>query len=101
MAGIMQGYRALKDQLDTYLEGLEANKVGKKLSLDLLGAWYRAAMELTKEIMDKVSPYMRTVTEEKDDHLAPLRRAMEEVANLNEAVAKTEDKLDEERLRLL
>jgi hypothetical protein len=29
MAGIMQGYRALKDQLDTYLEGLEANKVGK------------------------------------------------------------------------
>jgi hypothetical protein len=58
-------------------------------------------MELTKEIMNKVSPYMRTVTEEKDDPLAPLRRAMEEVANLDETVAKTEDKLDEERLRLL
>jgi hypothetical protein len=41
---------------------------------------------------------MRTVTEEKDDPLAPLRRSVEEVANLSEAVAEAEEKPDEERL---
>ncbi len=44
---------------------------------------------------------MRTVADEKDDALAPLRRAIEEVANLNEAIAKAEDRPEEERLRSL
>jgi hypothetical protein len=103
MASIRQGYEALKDQLGMYLTGLEANKDGEKVSSDSdpMGTWHKAAVELTKEIMDKVSPYMRTVANEKDDLLAPLRRAMEEVANLNGAIAKLEDKPDEERLRSL
>ncbi len=88
----------MKDQLEVYLGGLEINKDGDKVSSDPLGTWRKATMELMQEIMDKVSPYMRTVTEEKDDPLAPLRRAVEEVAYLSEAVAKAEDKPDEERL---
>jgi hypothetical protein len=101
MAGITRGYKALKDQLYMYLVGLETNKDGEKVSSDPLRTWHKAAVELTKKIMDKVSPNMRTVTEEKDDPLAPPKRAMEEVANLSEAVAKLEDKPDEERLRFL
>jgi hypothetical protein len=101
MAGITRGYKALKDQLDVYLAGLESNKDEEKVSSDPMGTWHKAAVELTKEIMDKVSPYMKTVIDEKDDPLAPLRRVMEEVVNLSEAVAKSEDKLDEERLRFL
>ncbi len=101
MAGITRRYKALKDQLEVYLGGLEINKDGEKVSSDPLGAWRKAAVELTQEIMDKVSPYMRTVAEKKDDPLAPQRWAMEEVANLSEAVVEAEDMPDDERLRFL
>jgi hypothetical protein len=45
--------------------------------------------------------YVRTAADQKNDALAPLRRAMEEVDNLNEAVAKAEYRPKEERLRSL
>jgi hypothetical protein len=44
---------------------------------------------------------MRTVAKEKDGPFAPLRKAMEEIADLCEAVVKSEDKPDEDRLRFL
>jgi hypothetical protein len=34
MAGIARGHEALRDQLNTYLKGLEADKDGEKVSLD-------------------------------------------------------------------
>jgi hypothetical protein len=101
MAGIMRGYKALKDQLGMYLTGLEVDRDGEKVSSDRVGTWHMAAVELSKEIMNKASPYMRTVADEQDDPLAPLRRVMEEVANLNEAISNSEDKPDKERLRSL
>jgi hypothetical protein len=57
------------------------------MPLDPTGAWHKAATALTKEIMDKVSPYMRTAADEKEGALRPLRRVMGKVADLNEAVA--------------
>jgi hypothetical protein len=65
MAGLSRGYEALKGQLGAYFSEPEAD--GEKVSLDPLGTWRMAAMELTQEIMVKVSPYMRTVDEEKED----------------------------------
>ncbi len=87
--------------MEVYLGELETSKDGEKVSLDNLGAWCKAAMEQMQEIMDKVSPCMRSESEEEDNPLAPLRRAMGEVASLSEAVTKAEDKPDEERLRFL
>jgi hypothetical protein len=55
---------------------------------------------LTQEIMDKVSHYMRTVDDQQEDSLAPLRKAMGEVADLNEAVTRAEGRPKEERLSL-
>jgi hypothetical protein len=71
VAGIMRGYKALKDQLGMYLTGLEVNRDREKVSSDRLGTWHMAAVELTKELMDKASSYMRMVANEKDDLLAP------------------------------
>jgi hypothetical protein len=101
MAGITHGYKALKDQLEKYFGELEAAKDGEKVSSDPIGAWYRAAMELTGEIMDKVGTYMKKETEEKDNPLVPLRRAMEGIADLGEAIAKLEKEPSKDRLRLL
>jgi hypothetical protein len=90
-AGIARGHVALKNQLGTYLKDLEADKDGEMVSSDPTGAWYRAAMALMKEIMDKVGPYVKMVSDEKEGALGPLRRIMEKVADLNEAVTKAED----------
>ncbi len=49
MAWIARGHRALKNQLGAYLKDLEADKDGEMVSTDPTGAWYRAAMALTKE----------------------------------------------------
>jgi hypothetical protein len=68
---------------------------------DLSGTWREAATNLTKEILDKVSPYMRTMASEKEDALGPLRRVMGKVADLNEAIAWVKDVPVEERLRAL
>jgi hypothetical protein len=51
MAGITRGDGALRDQLSVYLKTLEADKDGE--------------MALTKEMIDKVGPYIRTVANEK------------------------------------
>jgi hypothetical protein len=59
MAGIAKGHRALKDQMNTYLRGCETDKDGDMVSSDPTGTWYRAAMALTKEIMDKVGLIQR------------------------------------------
>jgi hypothetical protein len=101
MAGITHGYKTLKEQLDKYVEELEANKEGERVSLDPMGAWYKAAMELTGETMDKVSTYMGRETEEKDEPLNPLRKALEEIANLREAIVKLENEPGEDRPRFL
>ncbi len=42
---------------------------------------------------------MRMVDDQKEDSLAPLRKAIGEVANLNEAVTRAEVRPEEERLR--
>jgi methionine aminopeptidase len=101
MTGITKGYSALKDQLDVYFKGLEADKDGDVVSSDPTGAWHKAATALTKEIMDKVSPYMRTAPIEKEGGLGPLRRIMGKVADLNEAAVRAEDAPEEERLSAL
>jgi hypothetical protein len=101
MTGIAKGYSILKDQLDEYIKGLKADKEGDLLISDLSGTWREAAMNLTKDILEKVSPYMRTVASEKEDALGPLRRAMGKVAGLNEAITRVEDAPEEEGLRAL
>jgi hypothetical protein len=54
MVGITRGHEAPRDQLNTYLKGLEADKNREKVSLYPMGTWYKAAMELTKEIMERI-----------------------------------------------
>ncbi len=63
--------------------------------------WREAAMNLTKDILEKVSPYMKTVASEKEDPLSPLRRPMRKVEGLNKAIARMEDAPKEEGLRAL
>jgi hypothetical protein len=43
MTGIAKGYSILRDQLDEYLEGLEADKEGDLVTLDPSGTWREAA----------------------------------------------------------
>jgi hypothetical protein len=71
MAGIARGHGTLRDQLITYLKGLEADKDGERVSSDPIGKWYKAALELTRGMMEKVGPYMRTAADEKEEALAP------------------------------
>jgi hypothetical protein len=101
MTDIAKGYSILRDQLDEYLEGLEADKEGDLVTSDPSGTWHEAATNLTKEILVKVSPYMRTMASEKEDALGPLRRVMGKVADLNEAIGRVEDAPVEERLMAL
>jgi hypothetical protein len=56
VAGIAREHGALRNQLNTYLKALEADKDGEMVSSDPTGSWYSAAMALTKETMDKVGP---------------------------------------------
>ncbi len=53
-AVIARGHGALRDQLSAYLKALEADKDGEMVSSNPTWKWYRAAMALTKEMMDKV-----------------------------------------------
>jgi hypothetical protein len=101
MAGITHGYKALKDQLDRYLRELEANKNGKRVPSDPTGAWCRAATEVMREVMRKVGTSMEKEVEEESGPLVPLRKAMEGIVDLNEAIANLEDKPGKDRLRLL
>jgi hypothetical protein len=101
MPGIARGHVALKNQLGAYLKDLEADKDGEMVSSDPTGAWYRAAMALMKEIMNKVDPCVRTVADEKEGALGPLRRIMEKLADLNEADAKAEDEPEEAGMKAL
>jgi hypothetical protein len=101
MIGVAKGYNTLKDQLDAYLKGLEADKDGEVVTSDPTEAWHEAATNLMKEIMDKVSPYMRTAANKKEGALVQLRRAMGKVVDLNEAITRAEDAPEEKRLRAL
>jgi hypothetical protein len=58
-------------------------------------------MALTKEIMDKVGPYIWMVANEKEGALVPLRRIMEKIADLNKAAARAEDEPEEAGLKAL
>jgi hypothetical protein len=69
MARIARGHDTLKSQLNVYLNSLKADKDGETVSSDPTGAWYKAAMALTKEVLDKVGPYIRTVADEKEGAL--------------------------------
>jgi hypothetical protein len=71
MAGIARGHEALRDQLNAYFKALNADEDGEIVSSDPTVTWYRAAMALTKEIMDKVGPYIRMVADEKEGALGP------------------------------
>ncbi len=101
MAGIARRHGALRDQLNAYLKGLEADKDGERVSSDPTGTWYRAAMALTKEMMDKIGPYLRTEANEKEGALGLLRRIIEKVSDLSKAAARAKDKPVEARLRAL
>jgi hypothetical protein len=101
MTGIAKGYSSLKDQLDEYLKDLEADKDGDLVTSDPLGTWRKAATNLTKDILEKVSLCMRTRASTKEDALSPLRRAVGKVVGLNEAIARMEDAPEEEGLRAL
>ncbi len=97
MAGITGGHRVLKDQLDEDRKDVEADEEGGVAS-SLSGNWREAAISLTKKILEKVGLYGRSVADEKEDALDPLRRAMGKVASLNEAVARMEGASEEEGL---
>ncbi len=56
------------------------------MTSDPSGKWRKAATSLTKDILEKVGLYGRSVADEKEDALGPLRRAMGKVASLNRAV---------------
>ncbi len=71
------------------------------MTSDPSGKWCEAATNLTKDILEKLGPYMRTMVNEKEDALGPLRRAVGKVAGLNKAVARMEDTPEEEGLRAL
>ncbi len=101
MAGIARECEALRNQLNAYLKALEADKDGEMVSSDPTGTWYRAAMALTKEIMDKVGPYVRTVADQKEGSLGPLRRIVEKVVDMNEAATRAVDEPEEAGLRAL
>jgi hypothetical protein len=101
MAGIARGHGALRDQLNTYFKALKADEEREMVSSYSTGTWYRAIIALTKEIMDKVGPYVRTVADEKEGALGPLRSIMETVADLNEATTRAEDEPEEVGLRVL
>jgi hypothetical protein len=77
MAGLLRGYKALKNQLNAYF-----TENGEKVSSDPLGTWRRDAMELTHQI---IGEFLHEIDgRRKEDPLAPLRKAMGEVADLKQ-----------------
>ncbi len=93
MAGITKGYSSLKDQLDEYFKGLEADAEEDQWTSDPSGMWREAAMRLTKDILTNVGPCLRTVASEREDDRGPLRKAMGKISGLNKDVARMEDRL--------
>ncbi len=65
------------------------------------GFWRRKAVELTQEVMEESGRYTERGTEEDDDPLTPLRRAMEGIADLAQALTKLEAEPNEANLRIL
>jgi hypothetical protein len=97
MAGIMRGRETLLAQLEKYLKGIEADE-DKGVTSDPSDKWREVAMNLPRDILQKVSGYGRDVANEKEDALGPLRRAMGKVASLSEAVSKAKNMPEEEGL---
>jgi hypothetical protein len=77
MASTMRGRKALSAQLEEYLKGIEADEE-KGVTSDPLGRWKKAALDLTRDILQQISWYGRDVANEKEDALGPLWRAMGE-----------------------
>jgi hypothetical protein len=99
MAGIIQGHGALTAQLDRYYGELEATEDGENISLDPTGFWRWKAAELTEVVLDESSGYTATGAKQDEDLLAPLRRAMEGIADLVQALDKLEAEPSEANLR--
>jgi hypothetical protein len=66
---------------------------------DPSGRWKKAALDLTRDILQQVSGYRKDVANEKEDALGPLRRMMGKVASLKEAVNEAKGTPEEEGLR--
>jgi hypothetical protein len=58
-------------------------------------------MELTQEVMEESGRYMKRGTEEDNNPLMPLRRAMEGIADLAQALTKLGAEPKEANLRIL
>ncbi len=56
------------------------------MTSDPSGRWRKAALDLTRDILQQVSGYGRDVANEEKDGLGPLRRAMGKVTSLKEAI---------------
>jgi hypothetical protein len=99
MARIVRGHKALKSQLDKYCGELGATWDREKVSSDLSGFWQQKATELTWEVLEMSGRYTERGAEEDEDPLAPLRKAMEGIADLAQALTRLEVEPNEANLR--
>jgi hypothetical protein len=99
--GIMGGHKTLTTQLDKYYGELEEAGDGENVSSDLTGFWRRKAAELTEEVLEMSGRYMGKGAEKEEDPLVPLRRAMEDIADLVQGLTKLEAKPNKANLRNL
>jgi hypothetical protein len=72
MAGLMRAKGTLAGQLMDYLKGIEADEEGG-VSSDITGKWRKAALDLTKDAMERLKQIGRDVSSEGEDTLGPLR----------------------------
>jgi hypothetical protein len=99
MSDIIQGYGALSAKLEKYYEGLKVTTNWESISSDPSGSWQQRAADLTKEVLDESRGYAVIGAEHEEDPLVPLRRAVEDVAELMQGVEKLEAEPSEANLR--
>jgi hypothetical protein len=89
---------ALSAQLKKYLDNIEADKEDG-VSSDVTGKWKKAALDLTKDAMERLSGIDRDVGAEGEDALGPLRRVLGKIASLSKAVTHGVSEPEEGGLR--
>jgi hypothetical protein len=94
MASLMRVKGALYAQLKKYLDNIEADKEDG-VSSDVAGKWKKAALDLTKDAMERLSGIGRDVGAEGENMRGPLRRALGIIASLSKAVTRGVSELEE------
>jgi hypothetical protein len=69
---------------------VEVTGDGENVFSNLAGFWRQNTVELTQGVLDELSRYMVAGAKHEEDPLAPLRRAMEGIADLAQALDKLE-----------